>query len=79
MSAGACGSPPQPNWSGPTDDEVTPRLLAAMKEEAIGDPAKAEGMYVDLIDDAMYSNPWEPAVVEASIDALLTRSVSGLS
>jgi hypothetical protein len=79
MSAGACGSPPQPNWSGPTDDEVTPRLLAAMKEEAIGDPAKAEGMYVDLIDDAMYSNPWELAVVEASIDALITRSVSGLS
>jgi hypothetical protein len=79
MSAGACGSPPQPNWSGATDDVVTPQLIAAMKEEAIGDPAKAEGMYVDLLDDAMYSSPWELAVAEASIDALITRDVYGLS
>ena len=75
----ACGSPPQVNWAGPTGDDVTPRLLAAMKEEAIGDPLKAEAMYVDLMDDAMYSSPWELMVVEASVDALFTRRVGGLS
>src|SRR5665213_1096035 len=77
--ASACGSPPQVNWAGPTSDDVTPRLLAAMKEEAIGDPNKAAAMYVDLMEDAVYASPWDVAVLEASVDALMTRDVAGLS
>ncbi len=66
-------------WNGPTTDTVTPDLLAAFKEEAIGDPRKAEQMYVDLMDDAMYSSPWELAATEAAMDALVMRQARGLS
>lgn len=77
--AAGCGGPPKaPDWYGPTGDEVTPDLMKAVHEEAVGDPAKAEEMYVDLIEQSIYSSPWELAAVEASMDALVTREVRGL-
>ncbi|MGH7328378.1 MAG: hypothetical protein ACREJX_08515, partial [Polyangiaceae bacterium] len=79
VAAGCAGPPKTPNWQGPSGDEVTPRLLAALKEEATGDPVKAEEMYVDLMDDAIYDSPWELVAMEASMDALVTRQASGLS
>ncbi|MDB4996897.1 MAG: hypothetical protein JWM74_4329, partial [Myxococcaceae bacterium] len=77
--AGGCGgNAPPPTNPGATAKEVTEKLLQATREEAIGDPAKARGAYLDLLENAWGSSSWEIVATAASIDALVSRSVNGL-
>jgi hypothetical protein len=76
---GACGgkTPPPANPEA-TVKEVTEKLVQATREEAIGDPAKARTVYLDLMENAWGSSPWEIVATAASMDALVARSVNGL-
>jgi hypothetical protein len=77
--ASGCGGnkPPAANPEA-TAKEVTAKLLQGTREEAIGDPAKARGIYLDLMENAWGSAPWEIVATAASVDALVVRSVNGL-
>jgi hypothetical protein len=53
-------------------------LADAVREEAQGDPSKAIEKYLSVVDRAAESSsdPWQVAALEASLDALVGRSVS---
>jgi hypothetical protein len=77
----ACGTPPATRPPAASSSELTNALTAAFREEARGDPAVARKMYLSVLDRAAASDsdPWQLAVVEASLDALVQRSIPSLS
>ena len=79
LLAAACGGPPAsaPKIEGGLESSVA----RAFQEEATGDPARAEALWLDALDAASRSegDPWHVSVAEASLDALVYRSVYALS
>ncbi|WP_394826916.1 hypothetical protein [Pendulispora albinea] len=56
------------------------KLIAATREEAQGDPSRAKQMQLDVLESLPApDDPWHLVVLQASLDALVGRSVSGLS
>jgi hypothetical protein len=78
MLGGCGGKTPPPANPEAVAREVTEKILQATREEAIGDPAKARGVYLDLMENARGSSPWEIVATAAAVDALVARSVNGL-
>lgn len=77
LAAAACGGGPStlhtPTSAGRT---FAPKLTAALREESIGDPEKAEGMLLDLIESPPApEDTWHVPVLLAATDALVLRSV----
>jgi len=65
----------------PSTDRLSSPLVAAFREEAIGDQAKAVGLYANALDRAAQTpdDPSSVAVMMASLDALVHRNVNALS
>jgi len=79
---GACaGSSPVAPSSDHSASRLAPALGAAFAEEAHGASAKAIDDYLALVDAAAVSDPdaWQLAVVSASLDALVARSVAAFA
>ncbi len=78
----ACGNgnPKAPNgWEGRAD--LASPFLAAMREEATGDPLLAKKLYLKTIDAAVQwpNDPYQLPTLAASLDALVLRHVGGLA
>ncbi len=78
----ACGpaNPKAPaGWNGRAD--LASPLLAAMREEATGDPVLAKKLYLKTIDAAVQwpNDPFQLATLAAALDALVHRHVGGLA
>lgn len=75
-SAIACGGGAKAPRGGDARAQVT-RLVATVKEEAVGDPARAKDAYLDLLGALPApEDPWHLVLAQASLDALVWREVS---
>jgi len=75
----ACaGGPAKSPTAGNAD--LPNKVVAATREEAIGDPAKATSMWLGVLDAAVDAagDPWQIAAEEAALDALVLRDVNAL-
>ena len=78
----ACGSPnpkAPAGWEGRAD--LASPFLAAMREEATGEPLLAKKLYLKTIDAAVQwpSDPFQLHALMGSLDALVFRRASGLA
>ncbi len=75
----ACGGGPAKSPTAGNAD-LPNKVVAAEREEAIGDPAKAVTMWLGVLDAAVDAagDPWQIAAEEAALDALVLREVSAL-
>ena len=67
---------------GPSVEGGLPRMVvSAMREEAQGAPARAAGLWLEALDAAVAApdDPWQIAVEEAALDALVIRSIASFS
>src|ERR1700733_6419042 len=74
----ACGAPPARAPAAPVD---LPRMFAAaFRADAVGDPGEAVQAYVAVVRAASRAggDPWQAAALEASLDAVATRSMPSL-
>jgi hypothetical protein len=76
----ACGAPSAKS-PGASDAGLPNKVVAATREEAIGDPARAVAMWLDTLDAAVDApgDAWQIATEEAALDALVLREVSALA
>ena len=80
LFAAACGGGPEARAPAARGGDATRRLVEAVREEAVGDPARAAAAYLDALDlAAKDGGPWGLAVAEASLDALVARDVEWLA
>ena len=79
LAACGGGAPAIKGPQGANTDLATP-LINAVGEEAKGDPAKAIALYLTALEAAVSSSgsPWQLAVEQAALDALVWRSVPAL-
>ncbi|MEO6418455.1 MAG: hypothetical protein ABIP39_03565 [Polyangiaceae bacterium] len=60
--------------------DVARRFVAAMREEATGDPARAKQLYLDTLAQASHADPsWQIIGAEATLDALVWRRIPALA
>jgi len=77
--AGCGGGAPEARVPASTTAAIA-KLVAATREEAVGDPNRAKQMHLDSLDALPApSDPWHLVLLQASLDALVGREVSGLS
>ena len=76
----ACGGPEAPRPPTGRVDLAGP-FVKALREEATGDPAKATALYMKSIESAAGSpsDPYAMVVMQASLDALVSRRVPALA
>jgi hypothetical protein len=77
----ACGGNAPDPKSGRTaqSGDVARRIVAAMREEATGDPARARQLYLDALAEASHAKTeWQIIGAEAALDALVWRRIPAL-
>ncbi len=77
---GACGGPGADSPAGANADLVTP-FAVAFRDEATADPEKATNEYLAVVDSAAAApaSPWQMAILDAALDALVDRAVSAFA
>ncbi len=81
VALAACGGNAPDAKSGRTaqSEDVARRIVAAVREEAIGDPARARQLYLDALAEASHAKAeWQIIGAEAALDALVWRRIPAL-
>ncbi|HWL87314.1 MAG TPA: hypothetical protein VNO21_16030, partial [Polyangiaceae bacterium] len=80
LGLAACGgATPQPVTPKASTSTSIAKLVAAMREEAVGDAHRAKEMHLGLLEALPPpEDPWHVVLLQASLDALVAREVSGL-
>lgn len=80
LGAAACGPPPEPTRRFTSAKDLPGALAEAFREEQRGDPERAARGYLDVVRAASRDDgPWAPAAAAAALEALVWRSVPGVS